>query len=60
MDEAATPLTVSPVKALTTAVAPVSPLIPVALSLVATIVDGATVIVAVLVAQFVGLRFSQI
>jgi hypothetical protein len=58
--DAATPLIVSEVNALTTAVPPARPLMPEALSLVATIGDAATVTVAVLVAQLVGLSCSQI
>jgi hypothetical protein len=58
--EAAAPATVSEVNALTTAVAPARPLMPVALSLVATIGAASTVTVTVLVEQLVGLRRSQI
>jgi hypothetical protein len=58
--EAAAPLIVSEVNALTTAVPPARPLMPEALSLVATIGEASTVTVAVLVAQLVGLSCSQI
>ena len=54
------PLIVSPVKAFTTLVAPVAPLMPVAVSGVAMTVDGSTFTVTVLVAQLAGLSCSQI
>ena len=54
------PLTVSPVKALAAAVAPLAPLMFDAASLVATTGDGSTITVIVLGEQFAGLRFSQI
>ena len=57
---AAALLMVSPVKAFTTAVAPVAPLMPVALSLVATRGAASTTTVTTAVLQLAtGFRFSQ-
>ena len=57
---AANPLMVSEAKALRTFAAPVAPLMPDTLSLVATIGDATTTIITSATAQLVGFRFSQI
>jgi hypothetical protein len=54
------PLIVSPLKAFVTAVAPLAPLMPVALSPVATTGAAVTVTFIFAVEQFVGLAISQI
>jgi hypothetical protein len=56
---AGAPLTVSFVRALPTLGLPVMPLMPVKLSVVATIGAGSTVMLAVVVLQFAGLSFSH-
>ena len=57
---AGAPLIWSPVKAFTTLLAPVAPLMPETVSAVATMGDGSTTTVTVLLAQLAGLSISQI